>query len=81
MAIGVIFEFRGAEATERATPARNAVRPARAPDDRSSPAMALLWHAVGETAAYADHIIDTGRRTPVERVAHFFLELHRDLRR
>jgi CRP-like cAMP-binding protein len=39
-------------------------------------AMALLWHAVEETAAYADHIIDTGRRTPVERVAHFFLELH-----
>jgi CRP-like cAMP-binding protein len=38
--------------------------------------MALLWHAVGETAAYADHIIDTGRRTPVERVTHFFLELH-----
>ena len=38
--------------------------------------MALLWLAVEETATYADHIIDTGRRTPIERVAHFFLELH-----
>jgi CRP-like cAMP-binding protein len=38
--------------------------------------MALLWLAVEETATYADHIIDTGRRAPFERVAHFFLELH-----
>ena len=42
--------------------------------------MALLWLAVEETAIYADHIIDTGRRTPIERVAHFFLELHSRLK-
>lgn len=43
-------------------------------------AMALLWLAVEETATYADHIIDTGRRAPFERVAHFFLELHSRLK-
>jgi len=42
--------------------------------------MALLWLAVQETATYAEHIIDTGRRTPFERVAHFFLELHSRLK-
>ena len=42
--------------------------------------MALLWHAVEETATYANHIVDTGRRTPVERVAHFFLEIHSRLK-
>ncbi len=42
--------------------------------------MALLWLAVEETATYADHIIDTGRRAPFERVAHFFLELHSRLK-
>ena len=42
--------------------------------------MALLWLAVEETAIYAEHIIDTGRRTPVERVVHFFLELQSRLK-
>ena len=43
-------------------------------------AMALLWFAAEQTAAYAEHIIDMGRRTPFERVAHFFLELHSRLK-
>ena len=42
--------------------------------------MALLWLAVEETAIYAEHIIDTGRRTPVERMVHFFLELQSRLK-
>jgi CRP-like cAMP-binding protein len=42
--------------------------------------MALLWLAAEETAIYAEHITDTGRRTPFERVAHFFLELHSRLK-
>jgi CRP-like cAMP-binding protein len=43
--------------------------------------MALLWLAVEETAIYAERIIDTGRRSAFERVAHFFLELHLRLER
>lgn len=36
----------------------------------------LSWLAVHEIAIYAEHIINTGRRTPVERLAHFLLEMH-----
>src|SRR5262245_59071852 len=36
----------------------------------------LSWLAVHEAALYAERIIDTGRRTPIERLAHFLLELH-----
>jgi CRP-like cAMP-binding protein len=36
----------------------------------------LAWLAVHEAALYAERIIDTGRRTPIERLAHFLLELH-----
>lgn len=36
----------------------------------------LSWLAIYEMATYAEHIIDTGRRTPVERLAHFLLEMH-----
>jgi CRP-like cAMP-binding protein len=36
----------------------------------------LSWIAVQEAATYAEHIIDIGRRTPIERVSHFLLELH-----
>jgi hypothetical protein len=36
----------------------------------------LSWIAVQEAATYAEHIIDVGRRTPVERLSHFLLELH-----
>lgn len=39
-------------------------------------AIAMLWYTEHELAAYADHIVDVGRRPPLERVAHFLLELH-----
>jgi hypothetical protein len=38
--------------------------------------LALSWLAVQEAATYAEHIVDLGRRTPIERLAHFLLELH-----
>jgi len=39
-------------------------------------ALALTWIAVQEATTYAEHIIDVGRRTPIERLSHFLLELH-----
>ncbi len=42
---------------------------------RASIATALVWFAAREAAIYAEHIIDTGRREPLERVAHFLLEM------
>ena len=38
--------------------------------------LALSWLAVQEAAVYAEHIINIGRRTPMERLAHFLLEIH-----
>ena len=38
--------------------------------------LALSWLAVQEAAMYAERIVDIGRRTPVERMAHFLLEIH-----
>jgi CRP-like cAMP-binding protein len=38
--------------------------------------LALSWLAAHEAAIYAEHILDLGRRTPLERLAHFLLELH-----
>ncbi|MGA2566310.1 MAG: Crp/Fnr family transcriptional regulator [Pseudolabrys sp.] len=38
--------------------------------------LALSWFAVQEAATYAEHVIDVGRRTPIERLSHFLLELH-----
>jgi CRP-like cAMP-binding protein len=38
--------------------------------------LALSWLAAHEAAIYAEHIVDLGRRTPLERVAHFLLEIH-----
>jgi CRP-like cAMP-binding protein len=38
--------------------------------------LALTWIAVEEATTYAEHVIDVGRRTPVERLSHFLLELH-----
>jgi CRP-like cAMP-binding protein len=38
--------------------------------------LALSWIAVQEAAVYAEHIIDVGRRTPIERLSQFLLELH-----
>ena len=39
-------------------------------------ALALSWLAVHEATTYAEHVVDIGRRTAVERVAHFLLEIH-----
>jgi len=36
----------------------------------------LSWLAAQETANYAEHIIDVGRRTPIERLARLLLEIH-----
>lgn len=36
----------------------------------------LSWLAVHEAATYVDHLIDTGRRSPIERLARFLLEIH-----
>src|SRR5262245_41388616 len=38
--------------------------------------LALSWLAAHEAAIYAEHIVDLGRRTPLERLAHFLLEIH-----
>src|SRR6185295_2918800 len=38
--------------------------------------LALSWLAAHESAIYAEHVVDIGRRTPVERLAHFLLEIH-----
>lgn len=38
--------------------------------------LALSWLAAHEAATYAEHIVNLGRRTPIERLAHFLLEFH-----
>lgn len=38
--------------------------------------LALGWLAAHEATMYAEHIVDLGRRTSVERLAHFLLEIH-----
>jgi len=38
--------------------------------------LALGWLAVHEATTYAEHFVDIGRRTAIERVAHFLLEIH-----
>lgn len=38
--------------------------------------LVLSWLAVQEAANYAERVIDVGRRTPTERLAHFLLEIH-----
>lgn len=38
--------------------------------------MIVAWLAVYEAALCAEHVVDTGRRTPTERLAHFLLEMH-----
>ena len=43
--------------------------------ERANIATALLWFAAREAAIYAEHVIDTGRREPLERLAHFLLEM------
>jgi CRP-like cAMP-binding protein len=39
-------------------------------------ALALSWLAMQEAISCAEHAISTGRRTPVERLAHFLLEVY-----
>lgn len=43
--------------------------------ERANIATALVWFAAREAAIYAEHIIDAGRREPLERLAHFLLEM------
>ena len=38
-------------------------------------AATIFWSFSCEAAMYAEHLIDIGRRTAIERVAHFLLEL------
>ncbi len=38
--------------------------------------LALSWLAVQEAITCAEHAINTGRRTPLERLAHFLLEIY-----
>jgi CRP-like cAMP-binding protein len=38
--------------------------------------LALTWLVAQEAAIYAEHIVNLGRRTPIERLAHFLLEVH-----
>jgi CRP-like cAMP-binding protein len=42
--------------------------------------LALTWLVVQEATTYAEHVIDVGRRAPVERLSHFLLELHARLK-
>jgi CRP-like cAMP-binding protein len=39
-------------------------------------ALAFGWLAAQEAAIYSEHLINVGRRTPVERLAHLLLEIH-----
>jgi CRP-like cAMP-binding protein len=39
-------------------------------------ALVLSWLAMQEAISCAEHAISTGRRTPVERLAHFLLEIY-----
>jgi len=43
---------------------------------RPNIAIALIWFAARESAVYAHHLVDAGRRSPLERIAHFVLEMH-----
>jgi len=43
-------------------------------------AMALLWAASRDEAMVVEHLVGIGRRSPIVRTAHQFLELHQRLR-
>jgi CRP-like cAMP-binding protein len=49
---------------------------ARLSYERPQFGLVLSWLAAQEAAIYAEHIVDLGRRRPLERLAHFLLELH-----
>lgn len=38
--------------------------------------LVLSWLAAQEAATYAEHIVNLGRRTPIERLVHLLLEIH-----
>ncbi len=38
-------------------------------------AMSILWSTLRDEAILVQHLVDVGRRRPIDRVAHFFLEL------
>lgn len=42
--------------------------------------LALTWMVMHEAVICSEHAINTGRRTPLERLAHFLLETHSRLR-
>jgi CRP-like cAMP-binding protein len=44
-------------------------------DRRPRLAATIFWSFACEAAMYAEHLIDVGRRSALERVAHFLLEL------
>ncbi len=43
---------------------------------RINVAIALIWYAAREASIYAHHLVNAGRRSPLERIAHFLLETH-----
>jgi len=42
--------------------------------------LSLSWLAIHEAMMCSEHAINTGRRTPVERLAHFLMEMHSRLK-
>jgi len=44
--------------------------------ERANIAVALIWFAAREASIYGHHLVNAGRRSPLERVAHFLLETH-----
>lgn len=44
--------------------------------ERPNIAVALIGFAAREASIYAHHLVNAGRRSPLERVAHFLLETH-----
>jgi CRP-like cAMP-binding protein len=44
--------------------------------ERPNIAIAFIWFSARESALYGHHIVDAGRRKPLERVTHFILEMH-----
>jgi len=48
--------------------------------ERPNVAIAMICFAACELSIYGHHLIDAGRRSPLERVAHFLLEMHARLR-
>jgi CRP-like cAMP-binding protein len=44
-------------------------------DSKPKLAAAIFWSFACEAAMYAEHVIDIGRRSALERIAHFLLEL------